>query len=329
MKMRSKARQRGVAVVTALLLTTLAVSIVASLFWQQQVQVRSMENQRLHFQTRWILRGGLDLVRLILRQDMMDSRTMTRADGIWATPLAETRLDQFVERERVEGESFDAAISGQTYDAQSRYNLANLASTAGAGGINKKQLAVFARLLQNLQLNQTLAKVVATQVARSEGAGQIQQQAGQPPSPDVEPVPPGGGQPMKMLRVEDLLAVAGFDQQAIEKLREFVIVLPKQTPINVNTASPELLAALLNGSVSEGQNLVVARKRTPFTDVNNFKSYLQSMGKQAVLADSEIDTRSDFFLVLSRVRLDRAELMSWSLIQREAAGTKVVWIREI
>ena len=40
-------RQRGVAVVTALLLTTLAVTIVASLFWQQQVQVRSIENQRL------------------------------------------------------------------------------------------------------------------------------------------------------------------------------------------------------------------------------------------------------------------------------------------
>ena len=329
MRRRNPARQRGVAVVTALLLTTLAVSIVASLFWQQQVQVRSMENQRLHFQTRWILRGGLDLVRLILRQDMMDSRTMTRADGIWATPLAETRLDQFVERERVEGESFDASIAGQTYDAQSRYNLANLASTAGTGGINKKQLAVFNRLLQNLQVNQTLAKAVAIQVARSEGAGLLQPQAGQPPSPDVEPLPPGGGQPIKIQRVEDLLAVSGFDRQAIEKLRDFVVVLPKQTPINVNTASPELLAALLNGSVSEGQNLVVARKRTPFTDVNNFKSYLQSMGKQPVLSDSEIDTRSDFFLVLSRVRLDRAELMSWSLIQREQAGTKVVWIREI
>jgi general secretion pathway protein K len=320
-------RQRGVAVVTALLLTTLAVSIVASLFWQQQVQVRSMENQRLHFQTRWILRGGLDLVRLILRQDMMDNRTMTRADGIWATPLAETRLDQFVDRERVEGESFDASISGQTYDAQSRYNLANLASEGGGGGINRKQLAVFTRLLQNLQLNQALAKAVAVQVARSEGAGLMQ---GQPPSPDVEPVQAGSGQPMKMLRVEDLLSVAGFDQKAIERLREFVVVLPKKTPVNVNTASAELLAALVNGmSLSEGQTLVVTRKRTPFTDVNNFKGILQSMGKQLLLQDSDIDSRSDYFLVLSRVRLDRAELMSWSLIQREQTGTKVVWIREI
>jgi general secretion pathway protein K len=326
MKRRLLVRQRGVAVVTALLLTTLAVSIVASLFWQQQVQVRSMENQRLHFQTRWILRGGLDLVRLILRQDLQDSRGITRADGIWATPLAETRLDQFVERERVEGESFDASISGQTYDAQSRYNLANLASIQGNGGIDSKHLLVFQRLLQNLQLNPALAKAVATQVARSQGAGLM---PGAPPQPDVEAVQPGSGQPMKMLRAEDLLSVAGFDQKAIEKLRDFVVVLPERTAVNVNTASAELLAALVGGmSLTEGQTLVVARKRTPW-NAGEFKAYLQAMGKTPILKDGEYDGISYYFLVLSRVRLDRAELMSWSLIHRQQTSTRVVWIREI
>jgi general secretion pathway protein K len=52
-------RQHGVAVVTALLLTTLAITIVASLFWQQQVQVRSIENQRLQLQKKWIFRERL------------------------------------------------------------------------------------------------------------------------------------------------------------------------------------------------------------------------------------------------------------------------------
>jgi general secretion pathway protein K len=323
MKRGLPVRQRGVAVVTALLLTTLAVTIVASLFWQQQVQVRSIENQRLHFQTRWMLRAGLDFSRFFLREEMRNNPTQTRADDTWATPLADTRLDDLVKHERIEGEKYDATLSGQNFDAQSRYNLANLASTAAGGGINKKQLAVFARLLQILQLDQSLAKAVAVQVVRGEGAGIAQQGV---PSPDVEPVPPGGGQPMKILRVEDLLSVAGFDQKAIERLREFVIVLPKQTSINVNTASAELLGALVNGSVSEGQNLVVSRKRSPFTDLANFKAFLS--GKQPLLQDSELAVRSDYFLVWSRVRLDRAQLTSWSLIQREAAGSKVVWIRE-
>ncbi|WP_342118898.1 type II secretion system minor pseudopilin GspK [Pseudoduganella sp. OTU4001] len=328
MRRRFLTRQRGVAVVTALLLTTLAVSIVASLFWQQQVQVRSMENQRLHFQTRWILRGGLDLVRLILRQDAADTHGVTRADGLWATPLAETRLDQFVERERLQGESFDASISGQTYDAQSRYNLANLAIEGGAGGINKAELAVFTRLLQNLQLNPALARVVATQVARSEGAGLMGQQ--EQPNPNAEPVPAGSGQPMKMLRAEDLLSVAGFDQKAIEKLREFVVVLPQmQTRINVNTASAELLGALGPGmTLQDGQALVNARKRTAYVSKQAFEAQLASLGKQ-LQKDIEIGWGSDYFLVLSRVKLDRAELMSWSLVRRSATNTQVIWIREI
>ena len=60
--------QRGVAVITALLLTTLAVTIVASLFWQQQVQVRAIENQRLQLQKQWVLRGAMDWARLILKE---------------------------------------------------------------------------------------------------------------------------------------------------------------------------------------------------------------------------------------------------------------------
>ena len=89
-----QAYQRGVAVITALLLTTLAITIVASLFWQQQVEVRSMENQRLNLQTRWILRGALDWSSVVLRQDAIDHRDHTALTHVWATPLAETRLDR-------------------------------------------------------------------------------------------------------------------------------------------------------------------------------------------------------------------------------------------
>ena len=101
---------------------------------------------------------------------------------------------------------------------------------------------------------------------------------------------------------------------------------PAATPINVNTAPAELLAALFNGSVSEGQNLVVARKRSPFVNVGTFK---QHVNKPLLLQDSDLDCRSDYFLVMSRIKLDRAELVSWSLIHRDQNGTQVVWIREI
>lgn len=320
MMARRLQRQRGVAVVTALLLTTLAVTIVASLFWQQQVQVRSMENQRLQLQTRWILRGALDWARLILRQDALDNRQVTTLGGVWATPLAETRLDQYVERERVEGENFNATLSGQMTDAQSRYNLANLAVSRAPVA---EQVAVFQRLLTNLQLDGSLAQAVADQVARTQQpapAGQAAQNA--------LPVQ-GGTEPMELMRVEDLLAVAGFTPQAIERLRDLVIVLPTQTAVNVNTAPVELLAALPeNFSMAEAAALAYQRKQAYFISKPDFTGKLN--GKQ-VNAKVQIDIRSDYFLVLSRVRLDRANLDAQALIQRENGvnyKTDLVWIRQ-
>ncbi|WBS03322.1 type II secretion system minor pseudopilin GspK [Pseudoduganella sp. SL102] len=305
---RTLQRQRGVAVVTALLLTTLAVTIVASLFWQQQVQVRSVENQRLHLQTRWILRGALDWARLILRQDGLDNPTVTRADGVWATPLAETRLDQYVERERIEGEDYDATLKGQIYDAQSRYNLANLASDTG---INADETRAFGQLLSLLQLDAGLAQPAAQLVLR---AAQAAQQQG------------AGSAPMPLQRVDDLL-VAGFPQAAVERLRDFVVVLPRGQQVNVNTAPAEVLAAAVEGmSLSEAQALVAARQRTSFANVGDFNTRVQ--GRKSL---AQVVVRSDYFLVLSQVRLDRAALESWALIRRGKPGQPITleWIREI
>ncbi|CAN7666822.1 type II secretion system minor pseudopilin GspK [Pseudoduganella sp. LjRoot289] len=307
------------AVITALLLTTLAVTIVASLFWQQQVQVRSMENQRLHLQTKWILRGGLDLVRLVLEQDGLSNPKTTVETGIWATPLAETRLDDYVERERVDNEKYDATLSGQVTDAQARYNLANLAQEAG---IVPGQVAVFQSLLQNLQLNPALAQAVAEEVLSSLPP----KACTQPPCP--QPQTKASREPLELVRVEDLLAVAGFTPQAVEKLREFVVVLPAGTKVNVNMASPEVLAALVgNYSLSEAKTLAQYRKRSPFDDPAAFTNYL---GPGKSLRDGvDVVVHSDYFLVQSHVRLDRAALDAESLLYRgRNSSVSVQWMRE-
>jgi general secretion pathway protein K len=324
-------RQAGVAVITALLLTTLAVTIVASLFWQQQVQVRSMENQRLHLQTKWILRGALDWARLILQQDMISNPSVTAETGAWATPLAETRLDEYVERERAANEKFDATLSGRVTDAQARYNLTNLVQN---GAVDAAQVQVFRRLLQHLQLNPSLAQSLADEVLLSQPAAA--------PAAGADGTPggaTGGGlagssngtrrEPLELIRVEDLLAVTGFTQQAIEKLREFVIVLPTRTTVNVNTAPAEVLASLVeNCSVSEGATMVQFRRRTPFNSEADFKSYLAGQSGKQLPQGVGVSVKSDHFLVLSRVRLDRAALDAQSLIYRGKTVT-LLWTREI
>jgi len=313
-------RQRGVAVITALLLTTLAVTIVASLFWQQQVQVRSMENQRLQLQTRWIVRGALDLSRLVLYQDHLDSPLVTQLNGVWATPLEETRLDDYIERERAEAENFNATLSGKMIDAQSRYNLANLAQNHQPVQI---QVKVFERLLTNLRLDPSLAQAVAMQVANAQTAPQPQ-----PPQPP-QPAQTSGPQPIDLLRVEDLLAVSGFTPQMVERLRDFVIILPERdTELNVNTVPAELLSALYERlSLSDAAAMVNTRQRVYYLNNGAFDATPQVSSLKK--PDVKYDVKSRYFLAYSRVRLDRAALDAQSLLVRAANGiTTVVWIRE-
>jgi general secretion pathway protein K len=309
-------RQRGVAIITALLLTTLAITIVTSLFWQQQVQVRSMENQRLQLQTRWILRGALDLSRLILNQDLMDSPNITQQNGVWATPLEETRLDDYVERERLQGENFDATLSGRMTDALSRYNLGNLAVSKV---VSKEQLAVFQRLLSNLRLDPGLAQGVADLVAQSQTLAPTGAQQGNS----------GSSEPMELVRAEDLLAVSGFTPTAIDQLRDYVIVLPASgTAVNVNTAPAEVVAALVPGlSLSDAAAMVNTRKTVYYRQKADFTGTAQMSGKASLVF---WDVRSDYFLAYSRVKLDRATLETQSLLVRpnKMPATRVEWIRE-
>ena len=321
---RTLLRQRGVAVVTALLLTTLAVTIVASLFWQQQVQVRSMENQRLQFQTRWIVRGALSLSRLILQTDFFSKGGLTIENGIWAQPLEETRIDDYIEREQRENENFNATLSGRIVDAQSRYNLTNL--TTG-NTVSQVDVAMFQRLLTVLQLDPALALPLARQVASSQPPAPPQAGAG-----TVAPPQQQGGEPMGLVRVDDLLTVSGFTQPAVERLRDFLIILPQRTALNLNTAAPELLAALSPSLPLADANVMVnARKRGGFyRDTSDYTGQSQlGAANRLPVQGLLIDVKSNFFLVYSRVRLDRAALDAVSLLQRDNAGqSKVLWIRE-
>lgn len=312
-------RQRGVAVITALLLTTLAVTIVASLFWQQQVQVRSMENQRLHLQTQWILRGALELSSLILKSRSGQAAQYTSLDQVWTTPLAETRLDQYIERERLENEVFNATLSGSLSDATARYNLNLLAAN---GVADAEQIAIFKRLLSNLQLDPGLAVKVAQLVASAN------------PAPGGAPGATGGGAsraatnvPMGLVQVTDLLAVTGVNLDTVDRLREFVIVLPASVAVNVNTAPAEVLSAVLqNCSMSQAAAIVEKRKQTAAISPTNFTT----LNPGTVFMDgAKVNVMSSYFLAHSRIRLDRAALDAESLIESNLGGqTTVLWTRQ-
>jgi general secretion pathway protein K len=329
-------RQRGVAVITALLLTTLAITIVASLFWQQQVQVRSIENQRLQLQKQWILRGALDWTRLILREDARYS-TIDHLGEPWAVSLAETRLDQYVENGKADADIPDAAISGGIVDAQARFNLSNLVVN---GSIRAAEVALFGRLLSNLQLNPSLAQATAGMMvaAQKEGmesgtgadkTGQTGDQTG-----GASKVASAGTQKtLQIAYVDDLLAVPGFTPEAVAKLKDFVIVLPDTAQINLNTAPAEVLASAVGTlSVSAVAALIAGREKLPYNTREDFMKLLPGPDRDRLGGSGQFGVSTNYFLINGNVRLNRAALEMQALIKRTSLNgrwiTEVIWIRE-
>ena len=346
--------QTGVAVITALLLTTLAVTIVASLFWQQQVQVRSIENQRTQLQKQWILRGALDWARLILDESGRSNQGRDDLQQPWAVGLAETRLDSYVENGRTGADASDATITGKIIDAQSYFNLAGLAANSVP---RPEEIKAFERLLRLLRIEPALARIAATGMAAGQqkvmpaaaagGNGAViqasaaqqgnqataQQGAANPDGPAiaVQPTAAATGQ-MGIMQVEDLLALPGFTPEILAKLKNFIIILPVPTVINVNTASAEVLAARFDVAISTGQAIVAKRSTAAFKDEADFTMRAQ-LGPTATA--SGFGVRTNYFIVDGRVKMSRAALEVLALIERKSGSgptgpipSTVLWIHE-
>lgn len=320
-------RARGAAVVTALLIVTLAVVVVSGMLWRQQVQIRAIENQRLLAQATWIERAAVDWARLILRDD----QRRTNVDQLgepWAVPIAETRLSDFLGaslRTDVAGET--SFLSGRILDAQARFNLANLVIwTATAGGqgraasVDPAAQAAYRRLLQTVGLNPQLAESTARAMLQAAQGGSDG----------------GRAAPRPLDSVQGLLSLPGYTPEMIAVLEPFVTVLPERTLVNANTAEAEVLAAVIDKlPLERARELVRQRDRAYFNNVGNVQTQLAAVAPQADSASlaNMIDVRSHYFLVYGLVRHERASRLQVSLIYRgEPLGatntTRVVWIQD-
>lgn len=300
-------KQEGVAIITALLLTTLAIGVVTSLFWHQQVQVRSIENQRLQLQKQWILRGALDWARLILRED----GKFTSVDDLtepWSVPLADTRLDNYVTSDTMGSDVASALLSGSIQDAQACLNLSTLASH---GVINPVDVTAFEKLLGALHQDAGLAKAAAQQIALTQSHSDSQ---------------PGTHRPIAFIQIDDLLAVPGYTPAVIAALRDHIIFLPRATPVNINTASAEVLAARLPQLSSSDVSLLLAHRRTAsFRDLHEVATYLPgSPDPDPAL----LSVATHYFIVNGHITIQQAALQIQGLVERSGSATYLLWLRE-
>jgi general secretion pathway protein K len=104
-----------------------------------------------------------------------------------------------------------------------------------------------------------------------------------------------------------------------------VIFLPRSAPVNINTASAEVIAALVNNlSLADAQMLVGTRRTVSFNDLNAVTTRLAGKSFSA----SSFSVTSNYFLIDGKVQMNRARLDMQALLERNGPTTKLVWIRE-
>jgi general secretion pathway protein K len=304
--------QRGAAILAAMLTVTLVATFAAAAMWQQYRSVEVEAAERSRVQSTWILTGALDWSRLILREDGRSGNAVDHLAEPWAIPLQEARLSTFLAADKsgaaeVSADADTAFLSGQIIDLQSRLNVNSLLDAGGA--IAPNGLRAFQRLFEVLGLPAAQLSLLAENLRFASDTSTDNRSAAQAP--------------LLPQRVEQLTWL-GLTQETVTALMPHVTLLPiRQTPVNLNTASAEVIYAAGNGiSQADAQRLVAERAGAHFrTNADADRLLAPAQAFDATLAG----VSSRYFEVNGRLRLDQTVVEERSLVSR--TGTTVTTLQ--
>lgn len=299
------AQQRGVAIVLAMGVVAMATMAATAMMITQSTWSRESELTADNVQAQSLVQAGVDWARAVLSDD----RRMGDVDHLgepWAMRLPPMSVES--------GE-----LAGYIEDQQGLFNLNNLVK---GGKVNLAQLAHFQRLLSLLGLPAALAGTLADWV-----------------DADSEPQPQGGAEDETYLALQppylaanrpltdtaELALVRGFDDGVRARLRPFVTALPVFTAVNVNTAPPEVLAAVIDGLGLDGaRDLVAQRSRAYFRDRNDL---LRHLPQGILVTVDDLSFGSDYFMARVRVTIGSAQARGTALLARGNIGIwpVIIW----
>jgi general secretion pathway protein K len=300
----TRAKQRGVAIVLAISVVAVAAVLASAIAVTLSTWSRQRELAAHHAQAQAVIRAGVDWARSVLSDD----RRLGSVDHLgeaWALRLAPIPVD-------------NGQLAGFIEDQQGAFNLNNVVKD---GKVNLAQLDCFRRLLSILALPTTLAGALVDWID-ADSEAQSSEGAEDPYYLAMKPPYLAANRPL--IDVAELALVRGFDADVVARLRPFVTALPGFTAVNVNTATPEVLAALVDGlTLDAARQLVAQRDRIYFVDNADFAARLP---RGAVVAIEAIAVSSEYFTAIARATIGGVEARGVALLERKGPRwPTVVW----
>ena len=288
---------RGVALITALLISALAGAVATNLAWDNALDARRTMVLLYRDQAVQVAVGSEGWVRTILKDDLAGS-TNDHLDEIWATEIPALPIDS----EAVQGQ-----IWGSIEDLQGRFNINNLVGSDGA--IDEAAFEQFERLLTALGLDTRLAAATADWLDTDQQE-MIPDGAEDPLYSSMTPAYRTADQSIS--NVTELAAVDGMDPVSFEILLPHVIALPGRTAINVNTATIPVLQSLgPNITLGDAEGLVSARAEGGFVDYADIFAPLIDPRLVEWIAES-----TSFFQLKAVVQIDTVRVSLFTTMVR-------------
>ena len=293
-------RQRGVAIITALLIVAIATSVSIAISTRLQLDVRRTGNIIAGDQAYLYALAAESWSQRILRDDRKENEIDHLGEN-WAIELPPIP---------VEG----GYISGRLTDLQSCFNLNSLLEDNADNPVSRPRLE---RLLNNLDIDKSYVQAIIDwldndlQTTIPDGAEDVYYMNLERPYRTAnEPI----------LSISELRLIRGFDDtQIYDRLLSHVCAFGLPAPINVNTASEEVLRSLSDElSTSDVTNIIEKRTETPFNSVNEFTSFNDL--KKTITSTDGLSVNTEYFMLQTESTIGQVRVFTYSIIHRSDEG---------
>ena len=304
------AQQRGVALVTALLVVSLATVAAVAMVTRLQVDMRRTSNLLNGEQAYAYAIAAESWAYVILRRDQEESDFDSLEEN-WASALPPIA---------VEG----GFVNGHIEDLHGRFNINNLIEDDGEPtdaetSVNDEELAYFKRLLEVLDLEVALAPALLDWIDADintrfpDGAEDDTYLLAETPYRAAN---------RPVISISELRLVKGFTREVLAVLEPHITALPEATVININTATPAVLRALHKELDDSGvEQLIADRGEKGYEDVDTFLEHDALAGLDL---DVDVDNTSDWFKVLTATRVGRGQAQLESLFRRGIERARII-----
>jgi general secretion pathway protein K len=302
----SAQRQRGVALIMAVLIVALATMLAVNVTFRGMMDQRRSANMFALDQGFAVALGAEAWGADILRRDAQESQT-DHFGETWAQSMAALPIDEGV-----------GTVEGRLEDMQGRFNLNNLINKTD-GTTNPDAVRQLERILTMLDIEPKWASIIADWVDAD----------AQPNFPDgaEDPVylgvdPPHLAANMPITRASELMSLPEFGAERFRRLQPYVTALPVETKLNVCTASGIVLDALSEAQRQfslDPEDLAKRRKDICFPTLQELQASMDPADYTRI--QNTLSESSSYFRATVWVTIGTTQFTLYSLLARGGGGT--------